>query len=490
MDTILSLRNITKIYPGVVALDDFSIDFERGEVHALLGENGAGKSTLIKTITGAIAPDNGKILVDGREFSSMDVFQAKELGIEVIYQERNLIRPMTASENIWFGKRIGKTVDRKAMIRMTRELFDKYNIDIDPATKAWELSNAQQQLVEIMKAVSRDARIIIMDEPTASLTDKETEMLFRLIDQFKARGVTIIYISHRLNEVFRLADRVTIMRDGKYIQTLKVADTNRQELVNLMVGRTLSETYPRRDHEVGEEVLRVDKLNSLDVYDISFSLRRGEILGLGGLVGAGRTEVARLIYGADERTSGAIYVKGELMDIRSTSQAMASGIGMVPEERKTEGVFLRNSIRWNISINNIRKFSNGIWVDNRRIREAAESFRKRLAIKTPTIEQIVNNLSGGNQQKVALAKTLSVNSDIVIIDEPTRGIDVGAKHEIYMLMRELAREGKAIIMITSDMEELLGMSDRIVVLHEGTVAGELQKDEFRQSEVLRLASGL
>lgn len=490
MDTILSLRNITKIYPGVVALDDFSIDFERGEVHALLGENGAGKSTLIKTITGAIAPDNGKILVDGREFSSMDVFQAKELGIEVIYQERNLIRPMTASENIWFGKRIGKTVDRKAMIRMTRELFDKYNIDIDPATKAWELSNAQQQLVEIMKAVSRDARIIIMDEPTASLTDKETEMLFRLIDQFKARGVTIIYISHRLNEVFRLADRVTIMRDGKYIQTLKVADTNRQELVNLMVGRTLSETYPRRDHEVGEEVLRVDKLNSLDVYDISFSLRRGEILGLGGLVGAGRTEVARLIYGADERTSGAIYVKGELMDIRSTSQAMASGIGMVPEERKTEGVFLRNSIRWNISINNIRKFSNGIWVDNRRIREAAESFRKRLAIKTPTIEQIVNNLSGGNQQKVALAKTLSVNSDIVIIDEPTRGIDVGAKHEIYMLMRELAREGKAIIMITSDMEELLGMSDRIVVLHEGTVAGELQKDEFSQSEVLRLASGL
>lgn len=490
MDTILSLRNITKIYPGVVALDDFSIDFERGEVHALLGENGAGKSTLIKTITGAIAPDNGKILVDGREFSSMDIFQAKELGIEVIYQERNLIRPMTASENIWFGKRIGKTVDRKAMIRMTRELFDKYNIDIDPATKAWELSNAQQQLVEIMKAVSRDARIIIMDEPTASLTDKETEMLFRLIDQFKARGVTIIYISHRLNEVFRLADRVTIMRDGKYIQTLKVADTNRQELVNLMVGRTLSETYPRRDHEVGEEVLRVDKLNSLDVYDISFSLRRGEILGLGGLVGAGRTEVARLIYGADERTSGAIYVKGELMDIRSTSQAMASGIGMVPEERKTEGVFLRNSIRWNISINNIRKFSNGIWVDNRRIREAAESFRKRLAIKTPTIEQIVNNLSGGNQQKVALAKTLSVNSDIVIIDEPTRGIDVGAKHEIYMLMRELAREGKAIIMITSDMEELLGMSDRIVVLHEGTVAGELQKDEFSQSEVLRLASGL
>lgn len=490
MDTILSLRNITKIYPGVVALDDFSIDFERGEVHALLGENGAGKSTLIKTITGAIAPDNGKILVDGREFSSMDIFQAKELGIEVIYQERNLIRPMTASENIWFGKRIGKTVDRKAMIRMTRELFDKYNIDIDPATKAWELSNAQQQLVEIMKAVSRDARFIIMDEPTASLTDKETEMLFRLIDQFKARGVTIIYISHRLNEVFRLADRVTIMRDGKYIQTLKVADANRQELVNLMVGRTLSETYPRRDHEVGEEVLRVDKLNSLDVYDISFSLRRGEILGLGGLVGAGRTEVARLIYGADERTSGAIYVKGELMDIRSTSQAMASGIGMVPEERKTEGVFLRNSIRWNISINNIRKFSNGIWVDNRRIREAAESFRKRLAIKTPTIEQIVNNLSGGNQQKVALAKTLSVNSDIVIIDEPTRGIDVGAKHEIYMLMRELAREGKAIIMITSDMEELLGMSDRIVVLHEGTVAGELQKDEFSQSEVLRLASGL
>jgi len=490
MDTILSLRNITKIYPGVVALDDFSIDFAQGEVHALLGENGAGKSTLIKTITGAIAPDGGTILIDGEEYSSMDIFRAKELGIEVIYQERNLIRPMTASENIWFGKKFGKTVDRKAMFRMTQELFDKYDIDIDPATKAWELSSAQQQLVEIMKAVSRDARIIIMDEPTAPLTNKETDMLFSLIDQFKARGVTIIYISHRLNEIFRVADRVTIMRDGKFIKTMKTSETSQQELVNLMVGRTLSETYPIRTHELGEEVLRVENLNSLDVYNVNFCLRRGEILGLGGLVGAGRTEVARLIYGADEKMSGTIYIKGKPVDIRSTSQAMENGIGMVPEERKTEGVFLRNSIRWNISINNIKNFSNGIWVDQDRITKAAEGFREKLSIKTPSIEQIVNNLSGGNQQKVALAKTLSVNSDVIIIDEPTRGIDVGAKHEIYLLMHELAEEGKSIIMITSDMEELLGMSDRIVVLHEGTVAGELQKEEFSQSEVLRLASGL
>lgn len=488
MEPILSLRNVTKRYPGVVALNNFSIDFLPGEVHALLGENGAGKSTLIKTISGAIAPEEGEIIWQGERFKKMTPSLSRERGIEVIYQEFNLVDTLSAAENICFGDKIGRLVDYKAMEAKAREIFNQFKIDIDPAATVESLSTAHKQIVEIAKAISKNCRLLIMDEPSAPLTVNEVDVMFEIVRSLQKKGITIIYISHRMDEIFTIADRVTVMRDGQYIDTRNVADTNRDELIRLMVGRELSKTYPSPQNTFEEELLRVENLCGNGDRDISLTLRKGEILGIAGLIGAGRTEFARVLYGADKCESGRIFLEGRELHIRNTSDAIREGIGLIPEDRKSQGCFLEKSIEWNIGSNTIKQMSTGMIVDDRKLKNAAERFRDTLHIKTPSLAQLVQNLSGGNQQKVVIAKTLAGQSKVVIFDEPTRGIDVGAKQEIYELMCTLADQGIGIIMISSDMEELLGMSQRILVMAGGQITGELQKSEFSQETVLKYAS--
>ena len=488
---VLSLKNITKKYPGVLALDNVSLDFLEGEVHALLGENGAGKSTLIKAVAGAIDLDGGMIQVGGQDYQHMTPHLSRSLGIEVIYQEFNLVPTMSAAENIFLGDKISPSplVDYGAMRSKAREIFDLFNVDIDPNTLVRQLSPAKMQIVEIAKAVSKNVKILIMDEPSAPLSVTEVEHMFEIINRLKQKGVTIIYISHRLEEVFRISDRVSVMRDGQYVATRLTRDTNRKELISLMVGRELKEIFPARTNPPGEIALEVKHLSGNGDHDISFSVRKGEILGISGLVGAGRTELAMLLFGAAPIESGEIWVDGGPVHIRSSHDAIQHGMGLLTEDRKGQGLFLEMGVGWNISFPIVRKLSKFGVVDTKTEKGITEHYRQRMDIKTPSLEQRVINLSGGNQQKVVLAKSLAAESDILIFDEPTRGIDVGAKQEIYHLMCELADGGQAILMISSDMEELLGMSDRIIVLCEGKLAGEVSREQFSQDTILDLASG-
>jgi ribose transport system ATP-binding protein len=489
---VLSLRALTKRYPGVLALDHVSFDFREGEVHALLGENGAGKSTLIKAVAGAIDLDGGTIIVNGQEYAKMTPHLSRSLGIEVIYQEFNLVPSMSVSENIFLGDKIGKSrlVDYGSMRSKAREIFEPFDVDCDPDALVRDLPPAKQQLVEIAKAVSKNVKILIMDEPSAPLSVSEVEHMFEIIRLLKQRGVTVIYISHRLEEVFRISDRVTVMRDGRYVATKLTKDTNRKELIGLMVGRELKETYPSRSNPPGEVVLEAKGLSGNGDRDISFAVRKGEILGISGLVGAGRTELAMLLFGAAAVEGGEIWVAGKRVHIRSPQDAIRQGIGLLTEDRKGQGLFLEMGVGWNISFPIVRRLSKRGVVDTRTEHEIAEKYCQRMNIRTPSLLQRVINLSGGNQQKVVLAKSLAAESSILIFDEPTRGIDVGAKQEIYNLMCELADNGIAILMISSDMEELLGMSDRIIVLSEGRLVGEVGKEEFSQDYILDLASGV
>lgn len=488
---VLSLKNITKKYPGVLALDHVSLDFFAGEVHALLGENGAGKSTLIKAVAGAINLDGGTIHVGGQDHHQMTPHLSRRLGIEVIYQEFNLVPTMSVAENIFLGDRLhnSRLVDFRAMRAEARELFKLFNVDMDPDVLVQNLSPAKQQIVEIAKAVSKNVKILIMDEPSAPLSVSEVEHMFAIIQQLKEKGVTIIYISHRLEEVFTISDRVSVMRDGRYVATRLTKETSRKELISLMVGRELKETYPARSNPPGEIAMQVKNLSGNGDKNISFYVRKGEILGISGLVGAGRTELAMLLFGAAPIESGEICVDGKPVHIHSPLDAIQHRIGLLTEDRKGKGLFLEMFVGWNISFPIVRRLSKSGVVDTRKEREIAEYYRQRINIKTPSLEQRVINLSGGNQQKVVLAKVLAAESAILIFDEPTRGIDVGAKQEIYHLMNELADHGNAILMISSDMEELLGMSDRIIVLCEGKLAGEVQKANFSQDYILDLASG-
>jgi len=488
---VLSLENITKRYPGVLALNNVSLDFITGEVHALLGENGAGKSTLIKAVAGAITLDSGIIHIGGQDYEQMTPHQSRSKGIEVIYQEFNLVPTMSAAENIFLGDRVSerKLVDYRAMRSKALELFDLFKVDINPNTLVRNLSPAQKQIVEIAKAVSKDVKILIMDEPSAPLSVSEVEHMFEIIHHLKQNGVTVIYISHRLEEVFRISDRVSVLRDGEYVATKLTKDTNRKELISLMVGRELKETYPPRLKPPGEIALEVKNLTGNGDYDISFAVRQGEILGVSGLVGSGRTELAMLLYGAAPIESGEIWVDGKQVRMHSPRDAIQQGLGLLTEDRKNKGLFLEMGVGWNISFPIVRKLSKNGLVDTKTEKKITEQYKQRIDIKTPSMEQRVINLSGGNQQKVVLAKSLAAESDILIFDEPTRGIDVGAKQEIYQLMCELADHGNAILMISSDMEELLGMSDRIIVLSEGKLAGEVQKEQFSQDYILDLASG-
>ncbi len=488
-DPILSLRNVTKIYPGVVALNNFSIDFEKGEIHALLGENGAGKSTLIKIISGAIEPDSGTVQIDNQRYARMTPAQSRDLGVAVIYQEFSLVEPLSVAQNVFLGTRDGLLTDYKAIKEQTRKIFQEMLVDIDPSAPVRTLSPAKKQLVEIAKAISRNARILIMDEPSAPLSASEVETMFRIIAKLKQDGVTIIYISHRIEELFRISDRVTVMRDGCFVATLQTSQTDRRALISLEVGRELREFYPRRTASLGEVVLEVRNLSGIGDRDISFSVRRGEILGVAGLVGSGRTEMATMLYGLAQKDSGEVWVYGKKVEISSPDQSIQHGIGLIPEDRKHLGCLIRSDIRFNISLSVFNKLSRWSIVNSKQLDRIVRYYAEKLSIRAPSLQQRVQNLSGGNQQKVVLAKTLAADTNILIFDEPTRGIDVGAKQEIYHLMVDLVNQGKAIIMISSEMEELLGMSDRLIVLSEGKLMGEVPKERFDQRHVLELASG-
>lgn len=493
-ESILVVNNITKTYPGVRALDQVSLEFQKGEIHALVGENGAGKSTIIKTIAGAIKPDSGSVLFEGKDLTKMKTSEIRGCGIEVVYQEFNLALQLPVYENIFIGNLAGKgpgnkLADKNYMIQTTKKLFEQLGIKIDPEVRVDSLSVAYMQFVEIAKAVSRNVRILIMDEPTATLTNSEVEILFHTIRKLKNNGVTIIYVSHRMEEIFELTDRCSVLRDGKYIATVKTKETSRKELIQYMVGREVNETYPERLVQIGEEVLRVEHLTGNTVADVSFTLHKGEILGFGGLVGAGRTETVEMLFGAARVESGDIYLHGEKVKIANPRAAVKKGIALIPEDRKRHGLILNKNIMENATLPMLKKFAKGIVLNRKKQEISTQEQIKALGIKTPSMEQLVKNLSGGNQQKVVLAKWLISNSDILIFDEPTRGVDVGAKQEIYQIMNRLVENGKSIIMISSEMPELLGMADRLIVMCEHKVSGELTKENMNQMRVLDLASG-
>lgn len=490
-NSILRLQNITKTYPGVIALDDVSMEVTRGEVHALVGENGAGKSTLVKCCSGAIKPSKGSIMINGEQFQSLTPQLSEKKGLSVIYQEFNLIQELTVAENVFLGRAIrkGLVIDRKAMAEQTRKIFSQLHIRINPHEVIKNLSVGYQQMVEIAKALSIDAKILFMDEPTAPLTKNETEDLFRVIGKLKDSGVTIIYISHRLEEIFQLCDKVTVMRDGQIIKTLRTEETHKRQLIELMVGREFKETFPPRSSCVQQEVvLDVQNISGNGVKNISLQVKRGEILGLGGLVGAGRTELAELLFGVKPIDSGSVILNGERILYKDPELAIKKGIAYVSEDRKQKGALLEVTIRENITIAIQKRLSRFSVINKRTETTIAEKFKKQMSIKAPTIYQLVKNLSGGNQQKVVLAKWLATEPDLIILDEPTRGIDVGAKYEIYKLINELVLQKKAVIMISSEMEELIGVSDRIIVLSEGVMTGELQKSDFNQEKILEFAS--
>lgn len=493
MDKILEVKNVTKTYPGVVALDNVSFDVEKGEILALIGENGAGKSTVIKTIAGAIAPDSGSIIIDGKEYRKLSPAIAKEAGIGVVYQELNLVPSLSIAENIFLGDRVGRAgwgPDFKEMRKRAGEIMEDLGIKIDVNTQVQMLSTAQMQIVEIAKAVVKNCKVLIMDEPSASIPMAEVQNMFRIVRRLKEKGVAVIYISHRLEELFELCDRVTIFRDGQYVVTKKVPEITKKDLIKYMIGRELTEKFPERNVKIGKPVLQTKNLTGNGDFHINLTLNQGEILGLAGLVGAGRTELAKMLCGDVKPVKGQIIIRGKEMKAASAADGVAAGIGLVPEDRKLEGVFLDYTIEWNIPIMSMKKISRCGVIHFGEMDRLVKHYVDTLSIKTPSVKQEVKNLSGGNQQKVVVAKVLAADNDILIFDEPTRGIDVGAKQEIYKLMNRLAEEGKSIIMISSEMEELLGMSDRILVLHEGKISGEISKDKYSQDKVLELASGI
>lgn len=492
-EVILEMKDIDKTFPGVHALDHVSFDVRRGEVHALMGENGAGKSTLMKVLTGIYTKDSGTITYEGKEVEFHNAREAQAAGVVIVHQELNMVGHLTVAQNIFIGREFKKgfSIDDKKMVEESKKLFQKLNIDIDPSATMSDLTVGKQQMCEIAKAISHDAKVIVFDEPTAALTEAEIQDLFKIIRDLREQQLGIVYISHRMDEIKVITDRVTVMRDGTYVGTLITKDCTKDDIVNMMVGRVIYEE-PKTKSMVAPDapvVLKVEHLNAGKmVQDVSFELKKGEILGFSGLMGAGRTETARAIFGADPKESGEIYVNGQLVDINSPQDAVKAGIGYLSEDRKRFGIVVQKTIAENTTMANLPEFMNGIFINKRKERKKAQELADSLATKTPSVDELVVNLSGGNQQKVVIAKWLCKNCDILIFDEPTRGIDVGAKNEIYKLMNKLASEGKSIIMISSEMTEILRMSDRIVVMCEGRKTGELMIEETTQEKIMSFAT--
>ncbi len=489
----IEMTGINKSFGTNQVLKDAGFVLEDGEVHALMGENGAGKSTLMKILTGVYTRDDGTVIVDGEEVVYKSPQAAEKAGIVFIYQELNVLFDMTVEENLFMGKEITKgfgICDKKAMREKAQEIMDRMGVAIPVDAVMSDLSVGQQQMVEICKALMVDAKVLIMDEPTAALTQSETEVLFEVIKSLRKKGVSIVYISHRMEEIFELCDRITILRDGSYIDTKYIKDITMDDVVQMMIGREIGERFPKRDVKIGEEVLRVEGLTKNKVFnDVSFSVRAGEVLGVSGLMGAGRTEIMQSIFGNLSRESGKIFINDEEVSIKNPRQAMAAGIGFVTEDRKTEGLLLEKSIAENIEVANLKKVSNkGVLAKAKQeelVKKGIEEFR----IKCFGPWHECNNLSGGNQQKVVLAKWIYTDPKILILDEPTRGVDIGAKKEIYDVVNDLAAKGVAVILVSSELPEVLGMSDRIMVVHEGKVTGIIDAAEADQAKVMTLATG-
>ncbi len=492
-DIILTMKDIDKSFPGVHALDHVNFEVRKGEVHALMGENGAGKSTLMKVLTGIYTKDSGSIVYEGKEVEFHNTRDAQDQGIVIVHQELNMLGHLTVAQNIFIGREFKKgiRIDDKKMNEEAEKLFKRLNIDIDPTEMMGNLTVGKQQMCEIAKAISHEAKVIIFDEPSAALTEAEIEELFKIIRDLRKQQLGIVYISHRMDEIKVITDRVTVMRDGTYVGTLITNACTKDDIINMMVGRVIYED-PKTESSVAKDapiVLKVENLNAgRMVQDVSFELRKGEILGFSGLMGAGRTETARAIFGADPKTSGTITINGKKVEINSPEDAVKCGIGYLSEDRKRYGIVVQKSVAENSTMATMENFVKGLFINKKAENKAAQDYVDSLATKTPGVDQLVVNLSGGNQQKVVIAKWLIRNCDILIFDEPTRGIDVGAKNEIYKLMNRLAEEGKSIIMISSEMTEILRMSDRIVVMCEGRKTGEIDISEASQEIIMNMAT--
>lgn len=489
------MKDIKKSFFGIYALSGIDFSLERGEVHALLGENGAGKSTLIKVLGGVHQPDSGKILLDGREVKISGIKAARSLGIGIIHQEIVLVPYLSVAQNIFLGREIlkpNRTVDTASMNRQAKEMLEALGVEIDVTKMVAELTIAQQQMVEIIKAVSFQARIIVMDEPTSSLSNEEVEQLFEIIAKLKEKKVSIIYISHRMEELFRISDRITVIRDGAYVGCRKTDETNSAELVAMMVGRNLESFYSRDYFESNGQkaCLEVKSLTQKEVFqDISFEVRKGEILGFAGLVGAGRSEIMECIFGARHFDSGEILLHGEKVQFSVPSQAIKRGIAMVPEDRKKQGLVLCADIRFNLTLASIKKYISGIAISGQKCRRVVDKYRRLLKLKAASDKMEVSGLSGGNQQKVVLGKWLATEPDVLILDEPTRGVDVNAKFEIYTVMNELAKNGMAILLVSSELPEIINMCDRVCVIREGRLTAVLSRQEMSQEEIMKYAAG-
>jgi inositol transport system ATP-binding protein len=492
-ENVLVMEHISKSFPGVQALSNVQLAVRRGSVHALMGENGAGKSTLMKVLIGMYIPEEGEITFQGKKVKIENTQQALRMGISMIHQELSPEPYMTVAENIFLGREpLGRfgLIDKKRMVANTRALLERLEINIDPNTVMRNLSVANTQMVEIAKAISYDSSLIIMDEPTSAITEREVAHLFKIIGSLKEKGVAIIYITHKMDEVFQIADDITVFRDGRHIATVPASQTDRNSLIAMMVGRELTNLFPKEYAAIGEVVLSVRNLTRAGVVeDVSFDLRRGEILGLAGLMGAGRTEVIEGVFGIKPIDAGEISVKGQRVRIKSPRDAIEHGLALLTEDRKLTGIMGVLSVRDNMMIASLDSYSKAGFLNKRIINETCAREKTRLELKTPSMDQLIKLLSGGNQQKVLVSRWLLTVPDILILDEPTRGIDVGAKSEIHRLMCKLAQEGKAIIMISSELPEILGMSDRVLVMHEGRVGGVFDRKDATQETIMRAATG-
>ncbi len=493
-EKIIEVKNLSKEFPGVRALDNVSFDVKKGEVLALVGENGAGKSTIIKILMGVHIRTSGEIFIEGKAVDFKSPLQAERHGLGAVYQDINLAKDLTIAENFYMGQ-LPKTklglVDYKTMYSETKKVLESINVHVNPKSIISELSVAQQEMVAIGKILHLKAKLVIFDEPTALLTNEEIEQLFKIILMLKKRNVGIVYITHRMDEIFKISDRVTVMKDGTIVKTVNTIETNENQLITMMVGRNTDSMYEIQQAKQGEAVLRVENLSrGKSFQNVNFEIKRGEIFGMFGLVGSGRTEIVRCIFGADKKDTGTIFVNGKESDISSPQAAIAKGMALIPENRKEEGLALDLSVATNTNMVSINKVSRFGIIDSRKSDDQAEKLVERLRTKTPSIHQMVMNLSGGNQQKVVISKWLAHESDIFIFDEPTVGIDVGAKHEIYKIFEQLLQQGKSILLISSYLPEVMGLSNRILVMYEGKQMGILEKSEFNDEKILKLASGI